>query len=214
MYDSAAGTDGTYFLTATGFSAPSRMPRTSSSRMMTKSSPSILISVPAYLPNRTRSPAFTSKGKVSPLSLVLPRPTEITSPSCGLSLALSGMMIPPRVVSASSTRRTTMRSCRGVSLVAILGTPFKQLIRFGLRYTIASEGADSALGPAYSSSCGVHPSRDESTGGQPRPAASTQVQRVLMYRKVVAGVKTDMSVIHSNFKIQILGWWFAPRPPY
>jgi len=35
--------------------APLRMPRTSSSFMMMKSSPSILISVPEYLPNRMRS---------------------------------------------------------------------------------------------------------------------------------------------------------------
>lgn len=32
-------------------------------------------------------------------------------------------------------------------------------------------------------------------------AASTQIQRVLMYLKVVGFVKADMSVIHSNFKL-------------
>ena len=66
--------------------------------MMMKSSPSILISVPEYLPNRMRSPSLTARGKVLPSSLVRPLPVEITSPSCGLSLALSGMMMPPRVV--------------------------------------------------------------------------------------------------------------------
>src|SRR5438128_3947709 len=110
--------------TVSFFAAPVMMPRTSSSRMMTKSSPSILISVPAYLPNRMRSPSFTAKGKTLPSSLVLPRPTETTSPSCGLSLAESGIMMPPRVVVASSTRRTRMRSCNGVNLAIIVLTPF------------------------------------------------------------------------------------------
>jgi len=49
-------------------------------------------------------------------------------PSCGLSFALSGMMIPPRVVDASSTRRTRMRSCSGLNL-AMVATPFKKLGR-------------------------------------------------------------------------------------
>src|ERR1700730_10466550 len=103
--------------------APVRIPSTSSSRMMMKSSPSSLISVPEYLPNRIRSPSFTARGNTLPSSLERPLPTEITSPSCGLSLALSGMMMPPRVVSASSTRRTRMRSWSGVNL-AIVATPF------------------------------------------------------------------------------------------
>ena len=47
-----------------------------------------------------------------------------TSPSCGLSFALSGMMMPPRVVDASSTRRTRMRSCSGLNF-AMVATPFK-----------------------------------------------------------------------------------------
>src|ERR1017187_4343663 len=97
-----------YFLT---------MPRTSSSRMIRNSSPSILISVPEYLPKRTLSPALTSSGKTLPSSLDLPLPTEMTWPSWGFSLALSGMMIPPRIVSPSSRRRTRMRSWRGVNVV-------------------------------------------------------------------------------------------------
>ena len=39
-----------------------------------------------------------------------PEPTAITSPSCGFSLAVSGMMIPPAVFSSASTRRTSTRS--------------------------------------------------------------------------------------------------------
>ncbi len=42
-----------------------------------------------------------------------PGPTATTSPSCGFSLAVSGMMMPPRTVSFSSMRRTRMRSARG-----------------------------------------------------------------------------------------------------
>src|SRR5579872_4842306 len=87
-------------------------------------SPSILISVPEYLPNRMRSPSFSARGNTLPSSLVLPLPTEMTSPSCGLSLAESGMMIPPRVVPTSSTRRTRMRSCSGVNFVGIFADSF------------------------------------------------------------------------------------------
>ena len=36
--------------------------------------------------------------------------TATTSPSCGFSLAVSGMMIPPAVFSSASTRRTRTRS--------------------------------------------------------------------------------------------------------
>src|SRR5579872_1622531 len=109
---------------ASFLAAPVTIPRTSSSFIMRKSSPSILISVPEYFPNRMRSPSFTARGNSLPSSLVLPLPTEMTSPSCGLSLAESGMMMPPRLVPASSTRRTRMRSCSGVNFVAILADSF------------------------------------------------------------------------------------------
>src|SRR5205085_1445585 len=89
------------------------MPRMSLSFMMRRSSPSIFTSVPDHLPNRMRSPAFTSSGVTVPSSALLPVPTETTSPSCGFSLALSGMMIPPAVFSSASTRRTSTRSWSG-----------------------------------------------------------------------------------------------------
>src|SRR4029077_19953059 len=47
------------------------------------------------------------------------------SPSCGLSLAESGIMRPPRVVPASSIRRTRMRSWSGVNFVAIFVDSFR-----------------------------------------------------------------------------------------
>src|SRR5262245_33072598 len=89
------------------------MPSTSSSRMIVYSLPSILTSVPLYLPIRTRSPFFTSSAIRLPSSVMRPGPTAITSPSWGFSLAVSGMMIPPRFVSCSSIRRTRTRSARG-----------------------------------------------------------------------------------------------------
>ena len=49
-----------------------RTARRSSSRINTWSSPSIFTSVPEYLPNRTRSPAFTSSGWTLPSFRVLP----------------------------------------------------------------------------------------------------------------------------------------------
>src|SRR5262249_34292092 len=78
-------------------------PRTSSSRRMMCSTPSTLISVPAYLPKRIRSPALTSSWTSLPSSRRLPEPTAMTLPSSGRSLAESGMMMPPRVFSTSST---------------------------------------------------------------------------------------------------------------
>src|SRR5690606_25888226 len=87
----------------------SMTPRMSSSRRMRCSSPSSLTSVPAYLPNRTRSPVLTLSSMRLPSSS-LPGPTAMTSPSMGFSLAVSGMMIPPLVLSSSLTRLTITRS--------------------------------------------------------------------------------------------------------
>src|SRR6266852_5330803 len=74
---------------------------------------SILTSEPEYFPNRILSPAFTSRGIFLPSSPTLPLPTAITLASCGFSLAVSGMMIPPFLTSFSSSRSTRMRSCSG-----------------------------------------------------------------------------------------------------
>jgi hypothetical protein len=56
------------------------------------------------------------------LALVVraPGPTETTSPSCGFSLAVSGMMIPPLVLDSSSTRFTSTRSPRGRNFMGVL----------------------------------------------------------------------------------------------
>ena len=87
-----------------------RTPWTSSSRRMTCSSPSILISVPLYLPKRILSPTLTSGVRVFPSSRIFPLPTAITSPSIGFSLAESGMMMPPLLFSSAAVRFTRMRS--------------------------------------------------------------------------------------------------------
>src|SRR5207302_1029838 len=88
-------------------------PMMSDSFMIRSSSPSILTSVPDHLPNSTRLPGFTSIGMSLPLSSRPPGPTATISPSCGISLAVSGMMMPPLVFSSASIRFTTTRSCRG-----------------------------------------------------------------------------------------------------
>jgi hypothetical protein len=80
-------------------------PMTSASFMISRSSPLNLISVPDHLPNRMRSPALTSRGTILPLSSRAPVPTATISPSCGFSLAVSGMMIPPLVLASASIRR-------------------------------------------------------------------------------------------------------------
>src|SRR5581483_9038198 len=78
------------------------MPRMSSSRMIRNMSPSILISVPPYFEISTLSPFFTVK--------------STTLPSCGFSLAVSGIMIPPFFTSVSSSGCTSTRSPRGLTL--------------------------------------------------------------------------------------------------
>src|SRR3984957_3871432 len=90
------------------------MPRTSSSRMIKNSSPSSLMSLPEYLPNRMRLPTSTSRGTSLPSSRRLPLPTASTSPSWGFSFAESGIYRPPRRASPfSSTRLITTRSYNG-----------------------------------------------------------------------------------------------------
>src|SRR5271167_4329386 len=93
--------------------AYSMIPRMSSSRRISRSSPSCLNSLPEYLPNRILSPAFTSIGISLPSSPYLPLPTETTLPSWGFSLAVSGMIIPPLVRSSSLIRLTRIRSPSG-----------------------------------------------------------------------------------------------------
>src|SRR5205085_8093679 len=86
------------------------MPRMSSSRMIRKVSPSILISVPPYFEMRTLSPFFTVKSTFLPSSFTLPVPRATTLPSCGFSFAVSGMMIPPFFVSRSEEHTSELQS--------------------------------------------------------------------------------------------------------
>ena len=86
-------------------------------RMISRSSLSILTSVPLHLPNSTRSPGLRPVAISSPRSLRAPGPTAITSPCCGFSLAVSGMMMPPAVFSSASTRRTSTRSWSGRNFI-------------------------------------------------------------------------------------------------
>src|SRR5208282_1886280 len=75
-------------------SAQATTPMMSDSFMMRSSSPLSLTSVPDHLPNSTRSPALTSIAMSLPFSSRPPGPTATISPSCGFSLAVSGMMMP------------------------------------------------------------------------------------------------------------------------
>src|ERR1022692_131371 len=98
----------------------SRIATRSSELKILYSLPSILISVPPYLETSTRSPFLTSKGTFLPSSLVLPVPRATMMPSCGFSLAVSGMMMPPFLTSFSSTGSTRMRSPIGLTFSAIV----------------------------------------------------------------------------------------------
>src|SRR6218665_1924153 len=62
----------------------------------------------------TLSPTATSSGTRLPLSSMRPGPTATTSPSCGFSLAVSGMTRPEAVTCSASTCLMTMRSSSGL----------------------------------------------------------------------------------------------------
>src|ERR1019366_1505017 len=87
--------------------------------MMSRSSPSTLTSEPDHLPNKILSPTLRSIGTSLPASSQAPGPTATILPSCGFSLALSGMMMAPLVFSSPSRRLTTTRSCRGRNVILV-----------------------------------------------------------------------------------------------
>src|SRR5207249_7939737 len=108
-----------YFLKVCAWDDYASTARTSSSRRIRTSSPSILMSVPVYFPKRILLPTLTSSGSLVPFSRILPFPTARTSPFWGFSFAVSGMMMPPLAVSLSSMRRTSKRSCSGRTFIMV-----------------------------------------------------------------------------------------------
>src|SRR5918997_6779133 len=97
-----------------------RMSRALSRR---SSLPSYLTSVPPYLLKITTSPSATSSGTRLPLSSTRPGPVASTLPSCGFSLAVSGMTRPEAVVCSASSGSTRMRSSSGL-IVTDTSNPF------------------------------------------------------------------------------------------
>src|SRR5205807_3891370 len=166
----------------------SRMARTSSSRRMRYSLSSILTSEPEYLPNRILSPAFTSSGIFLPSSPTFPVPAAITLPSCGFSLAVSGLMIPPRRTSRSSSGSTRMRSCRARTFMVYL-PPW-----CFVDVALASSG-------------------DGMTILQCRLPVSTQFQRVLNTRAELAGRKGKIHWERKDGKKYFSLKCFASRGP-
>src|SRR5215216_755879 len=76
---------------------------TSLSFMIRYSSPSILTSIGMSLPDSSRPPG----------------PMAMISPSCGFSLAVSGMMMPAAVLASASMRLTTTRSWSGRNFMGV-----------------------------------------------------------------------------------------------
>src|SRR4051795_5377031 len=76
----------------------------------------------------TVSPTLTSSGTRWPLSSIRPGPMARTVPSCGFSLAVSGITMPEAVVCSASLACTRIRSSSGLiaTLVAVVtcGLPF------------------------------------------------------------------------------------------
>ena len=87
------------------------------SRRIRWSSASRVTSLPEYLPNRTRSPAWTSGYHQFTGFGHFPFADRDDLPSWGFSLAGSGMMIPPSVLSSSSIRFTNMLSLNGLIFI-------------------------------------------------------------------------------------------------
>ncbi|PRD36849.1 UNVERIFIED_CONTAM: hypothetical protein NCL1_07485 [Trichonephila clavipes] len=123
----------------------------SDSFMISSSSPSTLTVLPAYWPNRTFSPTFTSSGRTSPLSLMMPLPTATTTPCEGFSAAAPGSRMPPAVLVSSSTRRITTRSCKG--RIAIVTS------RFCCRSRALAGARPHARRPADHAAPGLRPAR-------------------------------------------------------
>src|SRR6185295_10616679 len=71
-----------------GHCCPSTIPMMSSSRITRSSSPFTRTVWPEYLPNNTRSPILTSRGRSTPSSVLFPLPTAVTSPWSGFSAAV------------------------------------------------------------------------------------------------------------------------------
>src|SRR4051812_8356193 len=67
----------------------------------------------------TTSPTFTSSGTRLPLSSMRPGPTAMTVPSCGFSLAVSGVTRPEAVVVSASLAWTTTRASSGLMLTLV-----------------------------------------------------------------------------------------------
>src|SRR5918997_150203 len=101
-----------------------RMSRALSSN---SSLPSYLTSVPPYLLKITTSPSATSSGTRLPLSSTRPGPVASTLPSCGFSLAVSGMTRPEAVVCSASSGSTRMRSSSGL-IVTDTSNPFHRCL--------------------------------------------------------------------------------------
>jgi hypothetical protein len=96
----------------------SMMARTSRAERTRYSSLLYLTSVPPYLLYRTTSPTWTSIGIRTPSSK-RPGPTATTVPSCGFSLAVSGITKPEAVVCSASLAFTTIRSSSGLMLLLL-----------------------------------------------------------------------------------------------
>src|SRR5689334_3497427 len=133
----------------------------------------------------TTSPTLTSSGTRLPLSSTRPGPTAMTVPSCGFSLAVSGMTRPEAVVVSASFAWTTTRSSRGLmlTLVALVtsGRPLRDrtadvvlMLRRGCR---APAVAGVRLQPV---SVGTLPTRVPAT--QPGPLPGGQAVREAVRR--------------------------------
>src|ERR1700712_471560 len=85
-----------------------------------------------------------SRGTRLPLSSMRPGPTASTTPSCGFSLAVSGMTRPDAVVVSASTCLITMRSSSGLMETDTVDLFFLQFkSHFWHTHT---ESANSSLG--------------------------------------------------------------------
>src|ERR671923_1328635 len=102
----------------------------------------------------TVSPTLTSTGMRLPLSSTRPGPTARTVPSCGFSLAVSGITRPDAVVVSASFAWTRIRSSSG--LIATFVAVVTDIPSWGTGFTYHAPPGDSVVAGAGSAGWARH----------------------------------------------------------
>src|SRR4051794_24495277 len=195
------------------------MARTSRADRTRYSSPAYLTSVPPYLLYRTTSPTLTSTGTRLPLSSTRPGPTARTSPSCGFSLAVSGMTSPEAVVCSASRVLTRIRSSSGLMLTDTIGRPPLPCVFrvFGSKTRVRPSDGPSRLSPGRRTpSRGSHVTGRSALSGrecQRRTYARASTRSSRVPTVWFAGLRSRWSAVRSEVMTVSDPWHDAAVDP-